>query len=127
MTDDIQPPVDAQAALDERNRIARESIEKAQAMWQRRLDSLRPLPRIGAMEALHASLRERNATSIFGKEMAIQPGDKSYIRLPSVHGDEPLPDYVAAALITFLRRGARARAGTLVSDGKPVEASNDAV
>lgn len=132
MTEDQELPADAQAAIDERNRVARESIDKARAMWQRRLLSLRPLPRIGALEALHAGMRERVATSVFGREIPhAQQAGFTYIEdwrcIPSLRTIEPLPDIALAALITFLRRGERARAGTLVSDGRPaLEASNDA-
>lgn len=152
MTEEQALPTDQQAAIDARNAAARESIAQAQAMWQRRQASLKPLPRVGALEALHAGLRERVATSIFGREIrqddycndtvtymqsgvSVSGGKRGsayrdygpYVCLPSTHGIQPLSDIVLAALITFLRRGQRAHAGTLVSDGKTLEASNDPV
>ena len=131
MTEEQALPPDQQSAIDERNRVARESIEKARAMWMRRQASLRPLPRVGALEALHAGLRERVATSVFGREIPVPQGyGFAYIDnwhcLPSLRVVPQLSDMALAALITFLRRGERARAGTLVSDGTPLaEASND--
>lgn len=131
MTEDQALPADAQAAIDERNRVAREQIDKAAAMWRRRQASLAPLPRVGALEALHAGLRERVATSMFGRDCAPQRNpDFEYITdwrcTPGLRHVEPLHDVAVAALITFIRRGERARAGTLVSDGTMhTEAVND--
>lgn len=132
MTEEQALPPDQQAAIDERNRMARESIEKARVMWLRRQASLKPLPRIGALEALHAGLRERVATSVFGREIPVPQGYgfahiDDWRCIPSLRTIEPLSDMALAALITFLRRGERARAGKLVSDGKSIsEAANDA-
>ena len=133
MTEEQALPPDEQAAIDERNRVARESIEKARALWMRRQVSLRPLPRTGALEALHAGMRERVATSIFGRDIHVPQGyGFQYIDdwhcIPSLRVVPQLSDIALAALITFLRRGERARAGILVSDGKSLaEASNDPV
>jgi len=101
--DDIRDvPADV---LAQRNASAQETIAKAKAQFERLQRARKPLGPNATLADLHAGLRDRVATSVFGKGWRM-PDYR--IMLPCFRDPPHLTDTHVAALITFWNRRAQA-------------------
>lgn len=114
---------DAVIVKDERVEAIAKAKADLQANWNRRRAAFKDLPDGCTLDDLHAGLRERVRLSVFGSTFRQR---EERLLIPFVRDIRPMSDYEAAALLTFLRRGERARLGILVSDGKGLLDETDA-